>query len=204
MINKDRLQMYVSLTKITIVLCWLSLFSFWAIKLFGGNWFEIMVENENFIKLSNTVPNTWLKYLVSFFTIFLAKYFTFGAICQKFVFKKKDALIIVTLIISIWAVSNFVPLGIIAFPSWYAYIVYLGIGVFYQCGRKKLFGIVAIMLEFLFSTISLLTRNIPLHIMDNYLIVAILIIDVYIMIGLYYLYSNLIRLRKELNYDSSW
>ena len=197
MINKDRLQMYVSLTKITIVLCWLSLFSFWAIKLFGGNWFEIMVENENFIRFSNTVQNTWLKYLVSFFTIFLAKYFTFGAICQKFSFKLKESFVIISLIISIWAVSNFVPLGKLAFPSWHAYLVYFGLSIYYQKGFKKLFGALAIIFELIFSAISILTRNISLHILDNYLIVSILIIDVYIMIGLYYLYSNLIRLRKE-------
>ena len=85
--NKDRLQMYESLTKITIVLCWLSLFSFWAIKRFGGNLFEIMVENQNFIKFSNLVQNTWVKYLVSFFTTMFGNLIMFCAISQTFFFK---------------------------------------------------------------------------------------------------------------------
>lgn len=189
--------MYKSLMKITIVLCWLSLFSFWAIKLFGGNWFEILVENENFIKFSNLVQNTWLKYLVSFFTIAIAKYFTFCAICQKFAFKGKDAIVVVILILSIWFASNFIPLGKLAFPAWYAYVVYVLLGYYYNKGFKKFFGFLAIVFEFVFSTISMLTRDISLHIMSDYLIVSILIIDINIMIALYYLYSNLIRLRKE-------
>ena len=38
-IDKDKLQMYNSIVRTTIVLCWLSLFSFWGIKILGGNWF---------------------------------------------------------------------------------------------------------------------------------------------------------------------
>jgi hypothetical protein len=196
MINKDRLQMYVSLTKITIVLCWLSLFSFWAIKIFGGNWFEIMVENENFIKLSNTVQNTWLKYLVSFFTVFIANYLILCAIAQKFYFKGKTLAIVFAIITSVWIVSNFVPLTFGYLPFWYAYLVMILWGIRTQKGWKKCFGIFAIVFEFIFSTVSIITRNIPLHILDDYLMVAILIIDVNIMITLYYLYSNLIILKK--------
>jgi hypothetical protein len=86
-----KLKTYIHITRITIALCWIALFAFWAIKLFGGNWFEIVVENKNFIKFSNIVQNTWVKYLVSLFTIAVAKYLTFGAICQKFYFKGKQA-----------------------------------------------------------------------------------------------------------------
>lgn len=188
--------MYVSLTKITIVLCWLSLFSFWAIKLFGGNWFEIMVENENFIKLSNTVQNTWLKYLVSFFTVFIANYLILCAIAQKFYFKGRTFAIVLLLITSVWGVSNFVPLTFAYLPFWYAYFIMILWGVLTQKGWKKCFGILAIAFEFVFSTMSIVTRNISLYILDDYLMVAILIIDVNIMITLYYLYSNLIILKK--------
>ena len=193
--DKDRLQMYISVTKITIVLCWLSLFAFWAIKLFGGNWFEIMVENENFVKFSDAVQNTWLKYLVSFFTIFIAKYFTFCAICQKFTFKGKQLIVILICIISIWYGVNFINTDFI--KMFYAYILYFLVGMVYQKKWKKCFGVLAIILEFVFCTISMFVRNYELQILDDYLITAIFIIDVNIMIFLCYLYSNIIRLKKE-------
>lgn len=57
-IDKDKLQMYNSIVRTTIVLCWLSLFSFWGIKILGGNWFELVVDNTNFIKFSRFVQNS--------------------------------------------------------------------------------------------------------------------------------------------------
>ena len=193
--NKDRLQMYESLTKITIVLCWLSLFSFWSIKLFGGNWFEIMVHNENFIKFSNTVQNTWLKYALNFITIFVARYFIFCAVCQKSTFKGKELFLIISIIISAWFFVNFGRIELIQMS--YLYIVVIIIGAIYQKGWKKLFGIISIVFELLFTTISMLVRNIPVSVLNDYFIAIILSIDFYIMVILYYLYSNLLRLKKE-------
>lgn len=193
--NKDRLQMYISVTKITIILCWLSLFAFWAVKIFGGNWFEILVENENFIKFSDAVQNTWLKYISSFITIFISSYLIFGAICEKFYFKNLELFIISLLIISMWAVVNFANSEFL--NMWYTYILTAVFAAFYQKKWKKLYGLLSIFLDMLFSTISMVTRNIELHIVDNYLIGYILLIDMYIMYFLYYLHSNLIRLKKE-------
>ena len=194
-IDKDRLQMYISVTKITIVLCWLSLFAFWAIKLFGGNWFEIMVENENFVKFSDIVQNTWLKYLVSLFTIGLCNFLMVGAIIQKFTFKGLNLLMIMLSTISIWIVANFVNLDILKLT--FGYSVFTIIGVIKQNGWKKVFGLIAVALDFVFLTLSMITRNIEIHVLSNYMIALILSIDVYIMYFLYYLHFNLIRLKKE-------
>jgi hypothetical protein len=195
--DKEKLSMYVDITRITITLCWVALIAFWCLKLFGGNWFEIMVENENFIKFSELVQNTWLKYLVSLFTIGIAKYFTYGAISQKFVFKGKSLVLVLVGIISTWAIANFIPFEFASFSSWFGYIFYILFAVIYQKGWKRIYGILAIIFEFAFSTISLLVRNIPLYVLDNYLMILVLIIDVNIMIILYYLYSNLIKLEEE-------
>lgn len=196
-IDKEKLKTYIQITRITIVICWVSLFAFWAIKLFGGNFFEIVVQNENFIAFSDILQNTWLKYLVSFITIGISNYLLIGAICQKFYFKGKQAFIVVFAIISMWAISNFMPLGKLKFPSWYGYLLLIIISLIYQKGWKKSFGIVAIVLETIFTLLSCLIRNIPFAILDNYLIISILLIDVYLMIALYYLYSNIIKLKKE-------
>ena len=197
-IDKEKLKTYIQITRITIVVCWISLFAFWAIKLFGGNFFEIVVANENFVKFSEMVEKTWLKYLVSFITIAVAKYLTFGAICQKFYFKGKDLAFVVFGIVSIWAVANFMPLGKLQFPSWYGYLIFVLAGIIYQKGWKKTFGVLAIFLETIFSVVSALVRNIPVDIISNYLILSIFIFDLYLMLGLYYLYSNLNKLKKEI------
>lgn len=195
--DKDKLATYIKITRLTIVICWIALFAFWAIKLFGGNFFEIVVQNENFIKFSDMVQNTWLKYLVSFFTIAVAKYLTFGAICQKFFFKGKQLLFVVFGIVSIWAVANFLPLGVLNFSSWYGYLVFVLAGILYQKGWKKTFGVLAIGFELIFAFVSMQVRNLPIEIMSNYLIAIIFSIDLYLMVGLYYLYSNLIKLKRS-------
>lgn len=196
-IDNEKLKTYIDITKITIVICWISLFAFWAIKLFGGNFFEIVVENDNFVKFSEMVETTWLKYLVSFITIAVAKYLTFGAICQKFYFKGKQLAFVLFGIVSIWAVSNFVPLGKLQFPAWYAYVVFIVASCKYQKGWKKSFGILAIILETAFTLLSCLIRDVTFVVLDNYLITLIFLIDMYIMTSLYYLYANIIKLKKE-------
>ena len=196
-VDKEKLKTYIQITRITIVICWIALFAFWAIKLFGGNFFEIVVENENFVKFSEMVETTWIKYLVSFITIAVAKYLTFGAICQKFYFKGKDLAFVLFGIVSIWAVANFLPLGVLNFSSWYGYLIFILAGILYQKGWKKSFGGLAIVLETIFSVVSAITRNLSINIMSNYLIAIIFSIDLYLMVGLYYLYSNLIKIKKE-------
>ena len=194
--DKEKLKTYIDITKMTIGICWISLFAFWAIKLFGGNFFEIVVQNENFIAFSDMVQNTWLKYLVSFITIAVAKYLTFGAICQEFTFKGKQLLVISIAIVSIWAVVNFSNNDFLI--MWYAYAVMIIIAILYQKGWKKSFGLLAILFEVGFNVLSVLIRGLELSLNTNYLIIFIGIFDMYIMTALYYLYSNLIKMEKEI------
>lgn len=196
--NKEKLSMYVDITKTTIVLCWVSLIAFWCLKIFGGEFFEIMVENENFIKFSELVQNTWVKYLVSFITVIGGNYLLLGAIAQKFYFKGIDAIVVSLLLFSMWAISNFIPLSFIGLPFWYGYVAIIGFGIYIQKGKKKALGVLAIVLQFAFTTISMLVRNIRLQVIDDYLMIMILILDSYLMFALYYLYSNIIRLKKEI------
>ena len=197
MINKDRLQMYVSLTKITIVLCWLSLFSFWAIKLFGGNWFEIMVENENFVKFSKTVETTWLRYVSIFITTAISNHLTFCAIAERFALKGKQLAFLITSDIAIWFVVSFVNIELL--KMYFAYILIVSFSLIYQKGWKKIYGFMAIVFETIFTLISMLTRNIPIELVYSFFIGAILSIDFYLMYAIYYLYLNLNRLNKENN-----
>lgn len=195
-IDKDRLQMYISITRITIILCWLSLFSFWIVKLFCNEVFEIAVQNENFIRFSDLLQNTWLKYLVSLFTIGTSFFLMYGATTQTFYPKGKDIVVVILSVLTIWVVANFINIEILKMLC--GYVIISLIGVFKQKGVKKLLGCLAVVLDFVFCTVSMLTRNIELSVLSNYFIMPILSIDVNIMFALYYLYSNLIKLKKEL------
>lgn len=195
-LDKDRLQMYISITRVTIILCWLSLFSFWIVKLFCNEVFEIAIQNENFVKFSELLQSTWLKYLVSLFTISFSFFFMYGATLQVFTPKGKDVLVFIFSILTIWVVANFINIEILQMSC--GYIIIILCGALKQKGIKKLLGILAMVLDFAFCTISVLTRNIELTVLSDYLIMPILSIDVNIMFALYYLYSNLIKLKKEL------
>ena len=193
--DKEKIKTYIDITKATIGICWISLFAFWTIKLFGGNFFEIVVQNENFIAFSDLVQNTWLKYLVSFITIFVGNYLTLGAVCQKFYFKGKQSILVWFSIISMWIVANFIEIDFL--KMWYGYVVILLIGVIYQTKWKKLYGLLAIFFDLLFTIISMCVRNIPFLVSSNYMMSIIMSIDLYIMATLYYLYANLIEIKKE-------
>lgn len=194
--DKEKIKTYIDITKMTIGICWISLFAFWAIKLFGGNFFEIVVQNENFIAFSDLVQNTWLKYLVSFITIAVAKYLTFGAICQEFTFKGKQLLFVIISIIFVWYCANFSNNEFIIMYG--GYITFVLASAIYQKRWKKLLGFLAIALEIVFALVSMITRNLPIEVMSNYLVTAIFIFDLYLMTALYYLYSNLIKMKKEI------
>lgn len=193
--DKDRLQMYISVTKIAIVLCWLSLFSFWALKIFGGNFFEIMVENENFLKFSQALQNTCLKYFISVLTMSASYYLMFCAVVQRFVPKRSQIIFFIVCIFTNWFIINFVNITFL--KTIYGYLTIILAGVLFNKGYKRTFGFISFILDFVFSSISMITRNISLGHITNYLAVLILIIDMYIMTTLYYLYSNLSRIKKE-------
>ena len=187
--------MYISVTKITIVLCWLSLFAFWAIKIFGGNWFEIMVENENFIKFSDAVQNTWLKYIVSIITICISNYLMLGAILQKFALSGKYFIVYFISISVSWTSANFINIDLVKMLGGYTVAILASLILQYKW--KKLFGFLSVGLDFIFVTISMITRNIYVEVLSNYMIALVLSIDIYIMYSLYFLYFNLMRLKKE-------
>lgn len=195
-IDKDRLQMYVSIVRITIVLCWLSLFAFWIVKLFCNEVFEIAVQNENFIRFSELLQNTWLKYLVSFATISVSSYLMLGAVLQNIKLRKTHLISYIFLCVTSWIVANFVNVPIIKLL--WSYTVVAIIAIVFNTKLKKLFGFLCIALDFVFCTLSMITRNIDIAVLSNYFVALILSIDMYIMYALYYLYANLLKLKGEM------
>ena len=113
MLERNKVETYIKIIKVTIGICWACLFVFWAIKLFGGNWFEIVVKNENFVKFSNKVQNSWLKYFVSFITMSISNYFLFCAISQKLYLNLKEFIYFFLSVISMLCVVHFVNIELV-------------------------------------------------------------------------------------------
>ena len=197
-IGTAKVKTYIQITRITIVICWISLFAFLAIKLFGGNFFEIVVKNKNFIKFCKFADNNlWFRNFINLITTLIGNYFLFGAISQKFKFRWVHLIIVVLLSFSMWFVVKFIP-NFLNISFWYGYVVLIVYSIIVNKKWKKLFGLFAVVLQFAFTSISMVTRNIPLEITLNFIVGNILLIDLYIMYILYYLYANLIKLKKEI------
>ena len=176
--------------KVLIRSCWALLLVCFGIKIFGGNLFEIVCENERFISLCDYIDNSmFFKILVNCISAFILDSLSFLAIMQYKMYNKKLALIVIPMII------------ISSISFWYFPILksILEIGfmiiipLIYKVNWKRI--VIGILLIFAFQIVSLITRNIgQLYLdCDKTLIVLIINIDTFIMSILYYLYAT----RKE-------
>jgi hypothetical protein len=114
---------------------------------------------------------------------------------EKFRPNKLHTIIILLSTVSMWAVANFVTIETIR--MYFGYVIIVLYAFIFQKKWKRAYGVIVMILETLFIGISMLTRNMELNIVYDYLTFLILSIDIYIMYALYYLYVNLIRLKRR-------
>jgi hypothetical protein len=183
--------------KRVIVVCWIALAICFGIKLFGGNLFEIMCHNENFIKVCEYADNHFWAYfgLASIFSIANTYFFTL-AIIQEIKFNKWQLLVVILTVIIGNIIKSFNDIAGLFFDVWQAIIMPAVFTI--KEPRKHKNILIANGLLLVFQFISLITRNIGLKFLSNTsaLISMIFNVDLIIMVVLYYLYSNLIK-RKE-------
>lgn len=171
--------------KVLIIACWGALLFCFVIKLFGGNFFEPYVNNDKFIAACNWLDDTlWAKYLVSSVVYCIGIYLVYLAMIKKRLFKDW------------WYILLCLPCSI--FKGFNAYIgaaydIVLMIVIPLITTKAKRWKqiILGFILVAVFQLISLFTRDIGWYLpSDSMLILLIMQIDYYIMIMLYYLYSN--------------
>ena len=183
--------------KRVIIVCWIALALCFGIKLFGGNLFEIMCNNENFIKVCEYADNHfWADILISGTLCLGHLYFFTLAICQKIKFNKVELLIVICTAFVGTAVKILLPtiFGLI-FDVWQ--VILLPVCLVWKTKRKIINVLIANILLPLFQFISLIVKNIGIAVLgDSILEGAIFSIDVILMLVLYYGYSNVIK-RKE-------
>jgi hypothetical protein len=185
--------------KRVIVVCWIALAICFGIKLFGGNLFEIMCNNENFIKVCEYADNHfWAYYLISISFNIINTYFFVLTIIQKTHYIRKELLMVVfTVLLSTFIKYFYVSIGLI-FDVWQVIIMP---ALFTMKTKKKHWNIIfANVTLFIFQAISMLTKNIQFGILnksDGILINAIFSIDVLIMVILYFAYINIRKERRN-------
>lgn len=188
--------------KRVILVCWIALAICFGIKLFGGNLFEIMCNNENFIKVCEYADNNFIaRYIIGLIYAVVSIYFFILAVCGKLKYSKTQLIILcvslpICNLIKMWNTN----IGLIC-DVWQM-IVIPCLFIFMNKSEKKRLILVGVgnILLCAFQLISMFVKNLQFGILvdtNNVITNAIFSIDVILMVILYYLYSNVIQKKGE-------
>jgi hypothetical protein len=160
--------------------------------LFGGNLFEIMCNNENFIKVCEYADNHfWAKYIIATTNMLVSMSLYVLAICGKKKFSNKETLILVSSCLINAPIKLFSSIVGLLLDLWHVIIMP---SLFTLKTPKRHWRIlISLGLLFLFQAISMFVKNLGVKILDQndgVLINFIYSIDVNLMLLLYYLYSK--------------
>ena len=198
-ITEDNYQEVV--LKRSIIICWVLLAICFVIKLFGGNFFEIMCTNEKFISVCRFLETSGLCYVEGYIT------FIFSSTCLLLIIRdnkkvfNNNTLFYIILCSIYWGLKIMIETGVINIPM-VVYnimdfvVLYLLLVVFSKSWLKS---ILAVVLMFVFTFISAITKNIGIHgsLSESSVVANIFMIDYYIMLILTLLYSIKTKRRKE-------
>jgi hypothetical protein len=173
-----------------IVISWATLALCFVVKIFGGNFFEIMCDNPNYKALCEYADtHFWLKYLIAIISSCICQTFYTLAILRKYKFNILQSIILYpSIMISCWVKLKGYSIGLF-FDFWLTLIlpiIFLG-----RNYKKYISAFVGMVLILAFQIVSLFVKNIGLvNVADSYFIGLIYSIDIYLMSILYYLYRN--------------
>lgn len=173
-----------------IIISWITLLLCFLVKIFGGNFFEIMCENPKYKALCEYADtHFWLKYIIAVMSSMLCQSLYMLAILQKYKFTQKEFLFtLISVFLSCFFKLKSNLIGSI-FDIWIFFIMPM---ICLGKNFKKYWQVIlAAVMTFVFQLISLLVKNISIiNVADDYFIGLIFSIDIYIMCVLYYLYRN--------------
>jgi hypothetical protein len=173
-----------------IIISWITLALCFIVKIFGGNFFEIMCENHNYKRLCLFIDdNIWFDCITATLSCFICQSLYLLAILQQYKFKKWQLVVnTATVIASSLSKIFFTNIGVIfdILLLFIVPIIFLG-----KQYKKYWHTLVAFAITFLFQLISLVVKNLSITVIaEDTFISLIFNIDVYIMAFLYYLYRN--------------
>lgn len=187
--------------KRAIILCWVLLIICFIIKLCGRNYFDIMCNNENFIKFCNFIENSIIKYIIYLFSFIFSSYLLLKIVKPDFKILSLKSLLFLICCIIVWVFKLLIELNIFTMNTLIVnildfVILYVLLVIF---TKRPLLSIFAVILLFVFSIISSLVKGIGIDssITDNYFVAQIFLIDYYLMLILSVLYSKKIQIKKK-------
>lgn len=186
--------------KRVIVVCWIALAICFGIKLFGGNLFEIMCNNENFIKVCEYADShIWADFVLSSLYCFMSMYFLVLAMCGKYKYERWELIILIITVLVGTLVKLYSNILGLFFDVWQGIIMPCIFTI--KNPKRHKFVVLGNVLLFVFQAVSMFIKNIEIDIITEYGILTTMIysIDVVLMILIYYLYSNTIINKKEKN-----
>ena len=181
-----------------IVISWITLILCFIVKIFGGNFFEIMCNNPKYKALCEYADtHLWLDFIVSFISSMYCQSLYLLAIIQQYKFTKLQFLVCIFSVIISSCVKIFsFPFGWIIDIWLFLLMPICFLGKNY---KKYWHTIIAFLITLLFQVISMVVKNIGnINIAETYFIGIIYSIDVYIMSLLYYLYRNFEKEKKTM------
>lgn len=193
--------------KRSIILCWIMLVACFAIKLFGGNWFEIVCTNEHFSNICRIVDNNKIIWCIVSYSTYITSSSIIIFACSKNKYKlKKSTVFFVFSCLTICWLSQFISISVKTILELLAILFIPTIlSVLYTSERKSVVlkkvwyrGILCAIITFGFQAISFITRNVGIVIVDDSTLISlILLIDYYIMSILFYLHFKATKMEVK-------
>lgn len=177
-----------------IILCWVLLALCLVVKIFGGNYFNIVCENENFIKFCNFVDNSILRYVLYYFSFFFINAMLIYICNPYFKICSKNGIVYIIFSLFIWtakviceyfSLNNYTLIyNIISFPLTYL-LIYVG-------SKKPLLSLFAVIYDFVLAMVSSVVKSISIsgNLTNSFLLTSIFMIDYYILLILSVLYRK--------------
>lgn len=160
------------------------------IKIFGGNFFEIVCNNQTYKKICEYADtHLWLDLTIAITSSFYCQSMYNLAILQQYKFKRMQfSITFISIVVSciLKIINQYIGLigdiwNFILLP-----MIFIG-----KKPKEYLNILYALLLTWAFQILSLLVKNLGLvNVSESYFIGLIYSIDVYIMCALYYLYRN--------------
>lgn len=172
-----------------IYLCWAFLVAFALLKTVWAEQFAIAVSSPNIVKVGAFIDShIWLKQFVNIFTTLLTYQFYLCACCHKWHLSWKQYLILVPIIIGLTYLNFYFPMVMVGVNFVFMFTVPLFL-------KAKYIDVVIVLATHTLGQLAIsYIRSAPMAFVDyNIISQLICLIDMYVWLLLYYLYSNLYK-----------
>lgn len=195
-------------------ICWVLLFVCFTIKIFGGDFFNMICNNERFVKFCEFVDGSIaMQFLIGTISSYVTYSLFYLAILRKSWFKTWETIFMIASIpifvaLRLYFTNLNIPIALTIINT----VQFFIIPFIFTRGNKVLCNrwfiptyIYGNILVIVFQVVSAITRNVEVSMMtDVFLIAFIFTIDTYLMLALYYLYSITKKGDNKMGWISNW